>query len=253
MPTVILITPDAIERAALRAQLKSTCPELVLIGETASSAQGLELAQRLRPDLVFLEAELPGERPFQMLEAYPATGDPPFSLIALAAHEGWAYQAYQHGAQAYLLHPAGADALRAAARRALACRPSQSHRATASDWLDRIYGLAGQKEVYLIALKKLIYIEAKGNCTVVYAMGQSNGICIAKGFSKFLELFGEVPFLFQTSRSNLVNLYYARRLLRQDGTIFLPSNKGGDDIPLAVTKERRRELVRRLEELGGWM
>jgi two-component system, LytTR family, response regulator len=253
MPTVILVTPNAIERAALRAQLESACPQFAVIGEAASSAQGLKLARRLNPDLVFLEAELPGERPFQLLEAYQADGGPPFAFIALAAHEGWAYQAYQRGALAYLLYSVGADALRKAARQAEARLLVNRLRQAVNDWLPRIYGLAGQKEVYLITLKDLVYIEAKGNCTAVYAMGQSNGICIAKGFSIFLELFGEAPFLFQTSRSNLVNLYYAKRFLRHDGLILMPSNKGGEDIRIPVTRERRKELARRLELLGGWV
>ena len=253
MPTVILVTPNTIERAALRAQLESACPQLAIVGEAADSAQGLKLARSLKPDLVFLEAELPGERPFQMLEAYRAEGGPPFAFIALAPHEGWAYPALGHGACAYLLHPIGEEALREAVHRAAAQLPADRLRQAVDHWRHRIFALAGQQEVYFITLKDLIYIEARGNCTAVYAMGQSNGICIAKGFGKFLELMGGAPFLFQASRSNLVNLFFAKRFLRQEGQLLMPSNRGGEDIPITVTKDRRKELMKRLEDLGGWV
>lgn len=238
MKTIAIIAAAREVRAALKEGVAACCPRLSLSGEAGSGEEGLGLIRRTAPDLVLLEAELPGEAPFQALSFFESQGALPFGLIALSEHEALAFQAYRHGAIDYLLLPVGrAELSQALARAQGFCMPSLS------DWRYRTYPVADQKEISFVLLKDLIYAEAKGNTTLIHALGQPEALCLTKGLGKVAASLSKVPFLYQISRSHLANLLFAKRFVRKTGHLLLASPQHNMEIVLPVARERWRGLV----------
>ena len=66
--TTILIDDEKIARNRLRKLLESYPETFQVIGEAANGEEGLKLIQRLKPDVVFLDIEMPGKTGFEVLE-----------------------------------------------------------------------------------------------------------------------------------------------------------------------------------------
>ena len=80
----IIIEDEPKGRDTLRNMLARFCPQVAVIGEAATVAQGAELIEAQPPDLVFLDIELPEQNGFALLEYFP---DPDFSIIFTTACE----------------------------------------------------------------------------------------------------------------------------------------------------------------------
>lgn len=78
-------------------------PEIGAIEECASGAEAIEAIRRRKPDLVFLDVQMPECDGFDVLE-YLGTDLPP-SIIFVTAHDEYALRAFEAGALDYLLKP----------------------------------------------------------------------------------------------------------------------------------------------------
>ncbi len=74
-----------------------------LVGECISGAESVEAIRRLRPELVFLDVEMPECDGFEVLEML-GTAVPP-AIVFVTAYDQYAIQAFEVGAFGYLLKP----------------------------------------------------------------------------------------------------------------------------------------------------
>ena len=109
MKTVI-IDDERLAREELRGLL-SEHPGIEIIGEAANVTEALKLIPRLRPDLLFLDIEMPGRTGFDLLAALP----PPHPQIIFAtAFDAFALRAFEVNALDYLMKPVHPQRLSAA-------------------------------------------------------------------------------------------------------------------------------------------
>lgn len=112
MSTRILIVDDhEVLRAGLRLLLE-TVDEFEVVGEAANGEKGLELAEKLKPDVVVMDVTMPnmnGVEATQLLKAKM----PEIAVLALTIHEGQEYffQMLQAGASGYVPKRAAPDVL----------------------------------------------------------------------------------------------------------------------------------------------
>lgn len=71
MLTAIVIDDEENGRIALKQKLKDYCPTVKVIAEAENGQEGMEMIQRLQPQLVFLDIEMPGMDGFEMLINIP--------------------------------------------------------------------------------------------------------------------------------------------------------------------------------------
>lgn len=255
----IIIDDEKDAREALSKLLKVNCQQVEIVGEAADGAEGVELIQQLKPDLVFLDVEMPHKDGFQVLEEL---GRIDFALIFATAYNKYAVQAFEFSTVAYLLKPINTIQLMSAVMKAQAFRRLQQleeqykllleivkKQGTDSQYNHRIC-FSNQEEITFVAFKDLIRIEANGNSSSIYALGQSKRISVSKNIGEYFKLFKDIPFLFQTHRGHLVNLYHAKKIVRKDGgSLKVRNHNGEDDISIPVTSDRREELLQRIEDL----
>ena len=112
----ILIDDEESARARLRRMLAAH-PEVEIAGEARDGVEAVENIEELRPDLVFLDIELPGLTGFEVLRSLPA-GCPMPLVIFVTGYDQHALAAFEADALAYLLKPVEAERLAQAIERA---------------------------------------------------------------------------------------------------------------------------------------
>lgn len=98
----LVVDDEPLARSNVKALLLRH-PEIDLLGECASGAEAIEAIRRSRPDLIFLDVQMPECDGFDVIEMLG--GDVPPGLIFVTAYDAYALRAFEVGALDYLLKP----------------------------------------------------------------------------------------------------------------------------------------------------
>lgn len=113
---VLTVDDEPLGRERLRTLL-SLEPEVILVGEATSGDEAVELIRALRPELVFLDIQLPGCTGFTVLERLGSEVPP--AVVFVTAHDEFALKAFEVHAVDYLLKPFDRARFKTALQRAL--------------------------------------------------------------------------------------------------------------------------------------
>ncbi|MBL8860579.1 MAG: response regulator transcription factor [Planctomycetes bacterium] len=165
---VLIVDDEPIARAGLRTTL-SAQPGVEVAGEAADGLSAVEAVERLRPDLVFLDVQMPGLDGFGVLHALAPEDRP--AVVFVTAYEQYALRAFDAHAIDYLLKPFDEERLLAALARAatwLACRTGGAQVAallsdvSATRGRDRFVVKHGGA-LRLVRAEEIEWVEARGN------------------------------------------------------------------------------------------
>lgn len=210
----LVVDDEALARSRVRKLLAGE-PDLQIIGECGNGPDAIRVMREQRPDLVFLDVQMPEVNGFDVLRALPPEIWP--AIIFVTAHDQHAVQAFEVQALDFLLKPVTQARLLAAVHRArqhLLSRDTAALNQQLSEWLNSAG--AGQKPAYLnriavkngsqtvfVKIEEIDYIESAANYAVLQAGGQNH---ILRETITNLET-KLPPKLFQRiSRSIIVNL-----------------------------------------------
>jgi len=114
----VLVVDD--EAPARRKVLRLLCEEagVHVVGEAESGEAAVAAVKKHRPDLVFLDVQMPGMDGFGVIRALQAAKVPLSQIIFITAHDKFALRAFEVHAFDYLLKPVGEERFREALRRA---------------------------------------------------------------------------------------------------------------------------------------
>ena len=112
----VLIVDDEPLARSLVAKLLTKEPDCEVVGEADHGARALELIRRERPDLVFLDVQMPGLNGLEVLDALK--GIPAPQVIFTTAHRQFALDAFSRAAIDYLVKPFAPERFHAALERA---------------------------------------------------------------------------------------------------------------------------------------
>jgi DNA-binding LytR/AlgR family response regulator len=114
--TCLIVDDEEPARARMR-RLLSAHPDLEIAGEARDGLEALRRIEELRPDLLFLDIELPGLAGFEVLHSLPRDVTPPL-VIFVTGYDQHALAAFEANALAYLLKPVEPERLAQAVERA---------------------------------------------------------------------------------------------------------------------------------------
>lgn len=166
-PRRVLIVDDEAPARALLRELVAARPGLELVGEAADGLEAVALAQAQRPDLVFLDVQMPRLDGFEVLELL----DRAVGVIFTTAYDQYALRAFEVNAVDYLLKPFAEarfdQALERAEARLGAPRPVSAAALAAAarpagDHITRLVIKDGAR-VELLAVKDLDYARAQAD------------------------------------------------------------------------------------------
>lgn len=220
MLTAIIIDDELKGRIALKQKLQDYCPEVQLSGEAANGEEGLLLIDKIHPQIIFLDIEMPRMNGFEMLHKVKNKN---FHLVFTTAYDQYAIKAIKYSAFDYLLKPVDIEELRSVINRILQ-QSSQSNTLRKLEVLEEnFYQKNSLSKIAIPSLDGLlffntsdiIHLEAQSNYTAIYFINHPKLIA-----SRTLKEFEDIlppDIFFRTHHSHIINLNYIKRYIKGDG------------------------------------
>jgi DNA-binding LytR/AlgR family response regulator len=237
---VLIADDEPIARQVLR-ELLEECPGAALAGEAASGTDAVKQIERLKPDVVLLDLQMPGLDGFAVARSLRGARLP--LIIYVTAYEKHALQAFETGAIDYLLKPVRRERLAAALEKARdhlaglrqpAPPPEPEPR--------RIVGRIGS-DLHLLDLGDVIAFRAEGNTVLILTAG---GRYLAGHSLKALEQRLRSPRFRRIHRGTIINTDHIRKISPLSSKRWLLRMSNGME---AVVSKRMAGVIR---ETTGW-
>lgn len=203
----IIIEDEALARELIKNYLKDQ-PDIEIIGECENGFEGIKAISELKPDLVFLDIQMPKLNGFEMLELI----DNPPEIIFITAHNEYAIRAFEMNAVDYLLKPYSQYRLVAAVQKAIAklttgsndhgIKVNQLIQHSLSEKLERIVVKTGTK-IKVIPVDKVIFLEAQDDYVMIYTQ---EGKYLKQGTMKYYEDHLDTSEFIRVHRSYIVKI-----------------------------------------------
>jgi two-component system LytT family response regulator len=163
----LLIDDERLARGELR-RLLAEVKGVEVVGEAANAEQAREKLAELKPDLLFLDVQMPGETGLEFLESL----EPPVpNVIFTTAYDEYAVKAFELNALDYLLKPVDPARLENAIERLRergslpAVEGAERTEALSSD--DKVFVREGDN-CWFVEVKRIRLLESEGNYTRVH-------------------------------------------------------------------------------------
>ena len=244
MIKTIVIDDQLQPRRFLLRQL-ATIKEVEVIAEAGSAEQGEELIKKLRPDLVFLDVEMPSTTGFEMLRHFTAID---FEIIFISCYPKYAIEAIKEGALDYLLKPIKYDELNGAIIRCkekidVRKRDVNDIKVRDADSSRKLL-LPLPKGYKLISIFDIVYCESSGRYTIFHPYND-NFIVVAKNLGSFHESLVAQGFV-RIHDSYMINMHYFDSYSRERekyGEVVLITG-----VKLKVSRTRKTTLLKELRQ-----
>jgi two-component system, LytTR family, response regulator len=255
MPMRAFLADD--ERAA-RARLRRLLdrhPQIEIIGEATNGLEAVEAIERLRPELLFLDVQMPGLSGFEVLQGLSKDIPRPLTIFVTGFHEH-ALEAFRARAIAYLLKPIEEDHLQEMIERARRLLDSEPSREQEHQKVDRLLGeelppmeqivVRKANRVFLLDPEEALFFYMDSGIVRVrvendtywvnYQLGELEQALVSRGF-------------FRARRSSLVNLKRVKEVRSDPRSSFVLVMGDARNTEVEVSERQGRALRARIPGL----
>jgi two-component system, LytTR family, response regulator len=218
-----------------------------VVAQSQNPEEAVRLIQQFKPDVIFLDIEMPRMSGFKMLEQIPEID---FEVIFITAYNHYAINAIRISAFDYLVKPVSIEELQQTVER-LGIATFKKTRERAEMLKKNLANPKSQEDhialpandgLEFIQIKQIVRIESSSNYSkVVLLSGQQ--MLITRQLKDFEELLQDYRF-YRVHHSHLINLNYISKYIRGDGGQITMRN--GDIIDVS---RRKKEVFLKL--IGG--
>ena len=113
---VLIVDDEPKARSVLRNIITEYCRGIAVINEAPSVSEAVKIINKHKPDIVFLDIEMPNENGFALFDYFDV---PPFETIFCTAYSEYALQAFEVSAIDYILKPISISKIQAAIEKAI--------------------------------------------------------------------------------------------------------------------------------------
>ncbi len=237
--------PNNIEN--LQAILEQYCTGIDVVATARNADDGIAAINTHKPDLLFLDIQMPGKSGFDLLKAFTHIN---FEIIFITAFDQYGIQAIKFSALDYLLKPININELKLAVEKARNKIKAKQKNHNIDNLLEYIrsgnnavpkIALPTLHEIMYVRIDDIIRCEASNNYTTFY-LQTGEQVLVCKTLKDFAELLRPYNFI-RTHQSHLVNQHFVKSLLKEDGGTLLLSDQ--TKVPIS---RQNRDIVK--EALG---
>ena len=247
MIKTIIIDDEQNSREALENLVKSYCPDLHVVSSAASVEEGIKVIKSEKPDLVFLDIEMPDKSGFDLLSQL---GTIDFEVIITTGYEQYAVKAFKTVALDYLLKPIDINELELAVAKVLEKRKkrkvNKNFDVFIQNWKsggNEQIALASSEGFIFVKVRDIIYCKGDGAYTYFYIKDMPR-LTVSKNLKEFEELLKDQSF-FRVHKSYLINLNEMKKYIRGDGGYVVMTN--GDNVD--VSKRKKESFLSNLSKV----
>jgi two-component system LytT family response regulator len=247
MIKAILVDDEVHCLNTLNMLLNDYCPEVQVMDKCMSGKKALEAIEMLKPQLVFLDIEMPTMNGFELLGQYKQI---PFSVIFTTSYDQYAIKAIRFSALDYLLKPIDPKEL------IIAIQKAKSQKILPSlEQFNMLMGHLQNKEsgfskiavptiegFELIPADQVINCEAEDNYTHLHLKNKTTVIA-CRTLKEMEEQVSEFNFFLRVHHSYLVNLNEVTKYIRGEGGYLVMS----DGSTVNVSRSRKELLLKKIQ------
>jgi two-component system LytT family response regulator len=241
-----IVDDEPLSCESLAILLERNCPEVKVLDICYSAATALQSIQDHKPDILFLDVEMPHMNGFELLEKLPEIN---FELIFTTSYDQYAIKAIRFSALDYLLKPVDREELQKAMERTkrkmhnplpqqidiLLQKLNQPAIAVAKIAVPTMEGLQ------LIFVESIICCASDGNYTNLF-LKKGQKLTVSRTLKEIEELLEGYPFV-RVHHSYIANLNEVEKYIRGEGGYLLMS----DGTNIDVSRSRKDALLKKLQ------
>lgn len=231
---------------ALQILLQENCPQVIIAGLFTSSTEALERIKRDKPDLVFLDIEMPHINGFELLGQLTSID---FDIIFTTSYNQYAIKAFKFSAIDYLLKPIDREELMTAVDKVV--KKQNPHIQQQLEMLlykikhptvqvEKI-ALPTMQGLELVLINSIICCAANSNYTE-FTLGDKKKMLVSRTLKEVEELLGDHAFV-RVHNSYIVNINAIIRYIRGEGGYLIMS----DGSKIDVSRSRKELLIQKLQ------
>jgi len=246
MIKAMIIDDERHSSDALKILLAKCCPQVETVAICHSGEEGIKKISELKPQLLFLDIEMPHMNGFQMLEQLPATD---FEIIFTTSYDQYAITAFRFSALDYLLKPVDRAELEKAVERV-----SKKINPPLSQQLEILLQKINQPTIPVqrialptmqglefVAVDSIISCSSSNNYTEFF-LADKKRLLVSRTLKEIEDMLSDHSFL-RVHNSHVVNLNAILRYVKGEGGYLVMA----DNSTVDVSRSRKEALIDRLQ------
>jgi two-component system, LytTR family, response regulator len=237
MMKAIIIDDEKKGREILQTLINEYCKNVEVIAMAENADDGYTLIQQHRPDVIFLDIEMPNGNGFYLLEKFEEIS---FQVIFTTAYDHYAIKAIKYHALDYLLKPIDIDELKEAVAHVEKTIQSTPEKNRLTEFIaERKLSLTSRialpvKEgiIYLM-VADIIRVESDGSYSTFYT-SDGKKYMVSKNLKEYEDVLPVKEF-FRSHKSHLINIKKVKKFLRTDG--FFVEMEDGSMVEISRRKK----------------
>jgi two-component system LytT family response regulator len=200
----VIVDDERLARNKLRSLLAQH-PQIQLVGEADGVDSAIETIERTRPDVVFLDIQMPGKSGFELVNQTNL----PLKIIFVTAFDEYAIRAFEVNALDYLLKPVNPGRLAKAIERLAAPTAAPENSSRPLEYDDFLFLPFGETSRFL-RVRDIKYIRAADVYSEIGAAGGEKTL-VLKPLNEWEERLPEKHFV-RIHRSMIINIEFVERV-----------------------------------------
>ena len=240
----LIIDDEKKARNLLRILLEENCPQVVEIEDASALVEGVRKIKSFKPDIVFLDIEMPGHSGLQLLE-FISPDEVDFEIIFTTAYSEYAIKAFELNAIDYLLKPLRDEQVEQAVLKAQK-QIGQSQIVERLRELKKVFqnqkfqkiGLPVSNGIFFVPFDDIIMMEADRMYAKVFTLSHGE-LLVSKPLKFLIEALRDVPEFYRPHRSYLINISHIHQYINEDGGYIVMEQ----DLHVALSKDKKEEFL----------
>ncbi len=245
-PIRVIVIDDEKEGRDVILHLLQAFDDVSIAGEAADADEGLDLILREKPNLVFLDIQMPKKKGFDLVQQLSVINLSP-AVVFVTAFDQFAIQAIRHAAFDFLTKPVDPDELSQTILRFRLKKEAGSFNERVKILLEQVH--PGKKIRFntrtgflAVNPEEILYIRADANYSDLY-LSETKKEVICMNIGSVEEMLPAEQF-FRTSRSVIINLAFLHSVNRKSRQCELV--KDMETVFVEIAREQIQELEKRI-------
>ncbi len=239
----LIVDDEKNSREVLKELLHKFCPEVHVAGEAPSADAARKLIQEKKPELVFLDIQMPTGNGFELLKRF----DPvPFSVIFVTSFDQFAINAIKFSALDYLLKPVEVHELRAAVQKAMEIKKNIQPVVlnllnNLDEGSEKKIAVHAQGHVKFINATSIVCIEGDGAYSAIHTVAEK--VVTSKTLKEIEDFFHDPSFV-RINKSITINTSCVKEYTKGELCIVTLINGNTYEI----SRRKKQEVLERLKK-----
>lgn len=248
MLTAIIIDDETNSRNALRQKITKHCNNVMIIADCENGEEGIEKIETQKPDIIFLDIEMPRMNGFTMLQQIKNKN---FEVIFITAYDHYAIKAIKFSALDYLLKPVEVEDLKAAVEKVTQKRKQMDGNKRVELLVQNFLeektahqriAISSMEGLQFVTTDNIIYLEANSNYTSFY-LADNRKITATKTLKDFEEILPASMFI-RIHHSYLINKNGIEKYIKGEGGQVVMKN----GVTLDVARRKKEEFMKAIDQ-----